>query len=107
MLGRVIVRVVMNFCLFLFYFLQFGDDGSGEFLEGAGSTDIDSLGSTRSDSIVDGRRDLVGMFIQVQVSQHHNTGKQHGSGVSRVLILDIKSNVTTTLKTHAHIFKNI
>lgn len=37
------------------------------------------------------------MFIQVQVSQHHHRGQEHSGRVSTVLVLNVKSNVTTSL----------
>jgi hypothetical protein len=74
------------------------NDSVGEFLGGTGTADISSSNITGLDGFIDGRRDSVGMFIQTQVSQHHNTAEKLGSRVSRVLVLNIKTNVTTSLK---------
>jgi hypothetical protein len=101
--------------------LQSGDNSASEILKGSISTNINSVGlllksvisSTRSifqflfplqytyrtigKSGIDSRRDSVGFFFQVQVSQHHDGGQDHGSGVGRVLVLDIKTNMATSL----------
>jgi hypothetical protein len=69
----------------------------GEFLESAVTTNINGLGSVGTNGFIDSRRDSVGMFIQVQVSQHHDRRQEHSSRVGRVLVLDIKSDMATSL----------
>lgn len=102
-----VIRLCSSFLLFFLYnqiivyyrekYLQLSDNGRGELLGCAGTTNINSSGLTSVDSIIDSRGNSVGMFIQVQVSQHHDGREEHGSGVSTVLVLDIKSNMATTL----------
>jgi len=73
------------------------DNGRGELLGCAGTANVNGSGLARVDSFIYSGRDSVGMFIQVQVSQHHDGREEHGSGVSTVLVLNVKGNVTTTL----------
>lgn len=47
-----------------------------------------------SDNLVHGLGDAVSMVIKTNVSQHHGSRKDQSSGVSLVLALDIKTNVT-------------
>jgi len=50
------------------------------------------LGNNIVDSLLDG----VGVLVETEVSEHEDTGEEHGSGVSLVLALNVKTDVTAT-----------
>lgn len=48
------------------------------------------------DNSIDSLHDTVGMLIKTQVAKEHRTRQDHGSRISLILALDIKTDVTAT-----------
>lgn len=67
------------------------------------STDATYFPDTYSvslDGLVDSVRDAVGIFIEVEMSKHHDGREKHGGRVGGILILQIKADVTATRFEH-------
>jgi hypothetical protein len=59
------------------------------------------------DGLVNSVGDTVGVLIEVEMSQHHNGGQEHSSGVSGVLVSKIKTDVTATRLEHGVFATNV
>lgn len=76
--------------------LELVEDGLGELVGGGGAAHVGSADLTLGDNSVGGLRDAVSMLIETEVSQQHAARQEHSSGVSLVLALDVKTDVTAT-----------
>lgn len=115
----VVVVVCARVCLFQTIgmgYLQSGDDSRSELLGSAVAAHVNGsclnndvistcfhvyillfTYSVGSDSLINSAGDSVGNLVFVQVSQHHDRGQEHSSGVGGVLVLKVKTHVTASL----------
>jgi hypothetical protein len=76
--------------------LELVEDGTGELVGGGLAAHVGSADLALGNNSVGGLGDAVSMLIETKVSQQHAAGQKHSSGVSLVLALDVKTDVTAT-----------